>query len=78
MPFSVGITEVDYVNAHGTSTKLNDQIETLALKRVFGDHAKKVMISSIKGSTGHTLGAAGTRRSLVTLLFPHEVTSEII
>jgi 3-oxoacyl-[acyl-carrier-protein] synthase II len=51
--------EVDYINAHGTSTKKNDQIETLALKRVFGEHAKKLYISSIKGSTGHTLGAAG-------------------
>ena len=51
--------EVDYINAHGTSTKLNDKIETLSMKRAFGDHAKKVMVSSTKSMTGHLLGAAG-------------------
>lgn len=51
--------EVDYINAHGTSTKKNDQFETIAYKRTFGDHANKLKISSIKGSTGHSLGAAG-------------------
>jgi 3-oxoacyl-[acyl-carrier-protein] synthase II len=51
--------EVDYINAHGTSTKKNDQFETVAYKKVFGDHAAKLKISSIKGSTGHSLGAAG-------------------
>jgi len=51
--------EVDYINAHGTSTKKNDQFETIAYKKTFGDHANKVKISSIKGSTGHSLGAAG-------------------
>ncbi len=51
--------EVDYVNAHGTSTKLNDKIETLAIKKALGTHAKKVMISSTKSMTGHLLGAAG-------------------
>eukprot|EP01041_Mallomonas_annulata_P010034 gene10034-20896_t len=56
-----GITpeEVGYVNAHGTSTKKNDQFETVAFKAVFGDHAKNLKISSIKGCTGHSLGAAG-------------------
>jgi 3-oxoacyl-[acyl-carrier-protein] synthase II len=51
--------EVEYINAHGTSTKKNDQFETVAYKRSFGDHAYKLKISSIKGSTGHSLGAAG-------------------
>ncbi len=51
--------DVDYINAHGTSTKLNDKIETLAIKTVLGDHAKKAMISSSKSMTGHLLGAAG-------------------
>jgi 3-oxoacyl-[acyl-carrier-protein] synthase II len=51
--------EVDYLNAHGTSTKLNDKIETMAIKRALGAHAKKVMVSSTKSMTGHLLGAAG-------------------
>ncbi|MFH1783916.1 MAG: beta-ketoacyl-ACP synthase II [bacterium] len=51
--------EVDYINAHGTSTILNDKTETLAIKNVLGEHAKKVSISSTKSMTGHLLGAAG-------------------
>ena len=51
--------DVDYINAHGTSTHFNDLYETMAIKSVLGDHAKKVMVNSIKSMTGHGLGAAG-------------------
>lgn len=67
---SAGLTpeDIGYINAHGTSTPFNDLHETKAIKRVFGEHAKKVMVSSTKSMTGHMLGAAGGAEAIITSL----------
>jgi len=64
--------EVDYINAHGTSTKLNDESEIKAVKVVFGDHAYKLAISSTKSMTGHLLGGAGGVEAVYTVLTIHK------
>jgi 3-oxoacyl-[acyl-carrier-protein] synthase II len=60
--------EVDYINAHGTSTPHNDRLETLAIKRCFGEHARKLAVSSTKSMTGHLLGAAGGLEAAIAVL----------
>jgi 3-oxoacyl-[acyl-carrier-protein] synthase II len=60
--------QVDYINAHGTSTPYNDKFETLAIKATFGDHAYKLGVSSTKSMTGHLLGAAGGIESVFSTL----------
>ncbi len=59
---------VDYINAHGTSTPFNDRTETQAVKTCFGDHAYKLLISSTKSMTGHTLGAAGAIEAVISVM----------
>ncbi len=64
----INLNQVDYINAHGTSTPLGDVAETIAIKNCFGNHAKKVAISSTKSMTGHLLGAAGGIESIFSVL----------
>ena len=63
---------VGYVNAHGTGTPMNDRVETLAIKRVFGEHAYRLAVSSTKSMTGHMMGAAGAIEAIFTILALHE------
>ena len=71
---SIAPEEVDYINAHGTSTEFNDKIETMAVKKLFGEHAYKLAVSSTKSMTGHLLGAAGAVELIATLLtMQHQV-----
>jgi 3-oxoacyl-[acyl-carrier-protein] synthase II len=64
-------TEVDYINAHGTSTKYNDLMELKAIRKIYGEAAEHIPISSIKSMVGHTLGAAGTIEAIATILAMH-------
>ncbi|MGZ3237394.1 MAG: beta-ketoacyl-ACP synthase II, partial [Burkholderiaceae bacterium] len=71
----INADQVDYVNAHGTSTPLGDIAETVAIKRTLGDHAKKIVVNSTKSMTGHLLGGAGGLESVFTVLAVHNQLS---
>ena len=68
----VPLDQVDYINAHGTSTEMNDRFESIAIAKVFGAHAAKLWVSSTKGVTGHCLGAAGGIEAVFTALAIHK------
>jgi 3-oxoacyl-[acyl-carrier-protein] synthase II len=63
----LNLEDVDYINAHGTSTPLNDLYETQAIKFLFGEHAQKLMVSSTKSMTGHMLGATGGAEAIFAI-----------
>jgi 3-oxoacyl-[acyl-carrier-protein] synthase II len=70
---------IDYINAHGTSTPYNDKVETLAIKKAFGEHARRLAVSSSKSMTGHMLGAAGAvEAGVVALSLKHQVLTPTI
>lgn len=68
---SANVDEVDYINAHGTSTPLGDVAEQIAVKRALGDHAYKTAVSSTKSMTGHLLGAAGGVEAVYSVMAVH-------
>ncbi len=75
----LNLTDVDYINAHGTSTPQGDVCETQAVKSVFGDHARKLVVNSTKGATGHMLGAAGAvEMTVCTLAIKHGIVPPTI
>jgi 3-oxoacyl-[acyl-carrier-protein] synthase II len=71
----VNVDQVQYLNAHGTSTQIGDINETNAIKNAFGDHAKKLVVNSTKSMTGHLLGGAGGIESVFTVLAVHHQKS---